>query len=154
MTVENWKYDEFVKANNGKFSALDFIHAVSANVALPQDFALCMGHLFAPQMAIFDGVIVIVDWFDEAKNQEYRRNGMCPEEAQAWVNMVELTDILQGISFDNAKILAAFIAGVWDERIGQAFPNETARANVILEEDSDEVFITIGKFSDERDASV
>ncbi|MFM0365729.1 hypothetical protein [Paraburkholderia sediminicola] len=148
MTIENWKYDEFVKANSGKFSALDFIHAVSAKVALPQDFALCMGHLFAPQMVMFDNIVVIADWFDEARYQEYRSNGMKPDQAQAWINMVELTGIFQGMSFDKAKELALFIAGLWSENIRQKFPNEPTRANVIAEEDLDEVFVTIGRFSE------
>jgi len=65
MTIESWKYDDFVKANGGKFLALDFIHAVSENVALPWDFVLCIGHLFAPQMVMFDDVVVIVEWFDD-----------------------------------------------------------------------------------------
>jgi len=148
MTIENWKYDDFVKANGGKFSALDFIHAVSAKVALPWDFALCMGHLFAPQMLMFDGVVVIVEWFDGERYQEYRNNGMHPEQAQAWTNMVELTDIFQGISFEKAKELAVFIAALWSERISQIFPDEATRASVISDEGLNEVFITIGRFSD------
>lgn len=129
MTIESWKYDDFVKANGGKFSALDFIHAVSEKVALPWDFVLCMGHLFAPQMAMFDGVVVIVEWFDEERYQEYRSTGMNPEQAQAWTNMVELTDIFQGISFDKAKELALFIAALWSERISQIFlANRPGRA--------------------------
>lgn len=148
MTIESWKYDDFVKANGGKFSALDFIHAVSEKVALPWDFVLCMGHLFAPQMAMFDGVVVIVEWFDEERYQEYRSTGMNPEQAQAWTNMVELTDIFQGISFDKAKELALFIAALWSERISQIFPGEPTRASVISDEDLDEVFVTIGRFPD------
>jgi hypothetical protein len=146
MTIESWKYDDFVKANGGKFSALDFIHAVSVKVVLPQDFVLCMGRLFAPQMAMFDDVVVIVDWFDEERYQVYRSNGMNQEQAQAWTNMVELTDIFQGIFFEKAKELAVFIAVLWSERIRQIFPNDPTRASIILDEDLDEVFVTIGRF--------
>ncbi|WP_109484167.1 hypothetical protein [Paraburkholderia sp. C35] len=153
MTIENWKYEDFVKANNGKFSVLDFIHAVSAKVTLPQDFALCMGSLFAPDLAKFDNVIVITEWFDEARFQEYRSDGMSAEQAQAWVNMVELTDIFQGISFDKAKELAEFIVRLWNERIGHKFPKEAAVARVILEVTSEEVFVTIGQFSEHREVS-
>ncbi|MEM5370061.1 hypothetical protein V4C53_29040 [Paraburkholderia azotifigens] len=72
---------DFVKANNGKFSALDFIHAVSATIPLPQDFARCMGHLFGPQMIMFDNIIVVAEWFDEARYKEYRSYGMSPDQA-------------------------------------------------------------------------
>ncbi|WP_091994112.1 hypothetical protein [Paraburkholderia lycopersici] len=148
MTIEHWKYDDFVKANNGRFSALDFIHAVTAKVALPSDFALCMARLFAPKMTLFDNVIVVADWFDEARYEEYRRSGMKPEQAQAWVNMVELTDIFQGISSGQAQQLAVVITGLWDEIISHNFPNTATRASVIFEEDTDEVFVTIGRFSE------
>jgi hypothetical protein len=154
MTIENWKYDDFVKANNGKFSALDFIHAVFAKVALPQDLALCIGHLFAPQLVIFDTIIVAAEWFDETRYRDYRSTGMKLDQAQAWINMVELTGIFHGISFDKAKDLAVLISGLWNERIKQEFPNESTRASVILEEDSDEVFVTIGRFSDTSGTSI
>jgi hypothetical protein len=153
MTIENWKYDNFVEANSGRFSTLDFIHAVFSKVALPQDFALCMGHLFAPQMVMFDDVVVIAEWFDEARYQEYRRNGMKPDQAQAWINMVELTEIFQGISFGKAKKLAVFIAGSWNERIREKFPDEPTTASVISEGDSEEVFVTIGRFSEAPNTS-
>lgn len=146
MNIENWKYDDFVKANNGKFSPLDFIHAVTGNVALPQDFSVCIGHLLAPRMIMFDHVVVAAEWFDEARYQEYRRSGMKPDQAQAWVNMVELTDIFQGISFEKAKELAALIVDLWDDRIRKNFPNEAIGSSVIVDEESDEVFVTIGKF--------
>ncbi|BEU26067.1 hypothetical protein [Paraburkholderia sp. 22B1P] len=97
MTIGNWKYDEFVAANDGRFSVLDFIHAVSKAVSLPGDFAICMGHLFAPEMVMFDGVIVLSEWFDENRYQRYRNDGMQRGEAQAWINMVELTGIFDGI---------------------------------------------------------
>jgi hypothetical protein len=97
MTIENWKYDDFVKAKDGQFSALDFIHAVTAKVALPPDFALCVARLFAPTMTIFDDVIIATEWFDEERYQEYRRNGKRAGQAQAWVDMVKLTDIFQVI---------------------------------------------------------
>lgn len=147
MTVENWKYDDFVKANNGKFSALDFIHAVFAKVPLPQDFVLCMSRLFAPQMIMFDGIVVVADWFDEERYKEYRNSGMTPQHAQPWVNMVELTDIFQGISFDSAKELAALIVRLWSDRIRQDFPGEEIKAAIILEEDAGEVFVTIGEYA-------
>jgi hypothetical protein len=148
MTIENWKYDDFVKANNGRFSALDFIHAVTAKVALPPDFALCMARLFAPTMTIFDNVIIVAEWFDEARYHEYRRSGMKPEQAQAWVNMVELTDIFQGISFDQAQQLAAIITELWNGKLSQNFPHSTTKASAIFEEDSGEVFVTVGSFSE------
>ncbi|WP_321880466.1 hypothetical protein [Paraburkholderia bannensis] len=148
MNIENWRYEDFVSANDGKFSVLDFIHAVTRNVAFPQDFSVCIGHLFAPQMIIFDRVIVAAEWFDEARYQEYRSRGMRSDQAQAWINMVELTDIFQGISFEKAKELAALIAGLWDDRIRRNFPNETIKASVIADEESNEVFVTIGEFLD------
>ncbi|MEF9440913.1 MULTISPECIES: hypothetical protein [Burkholderia] len=146
MNVEDWKYDAFVKANGGKFSVLDFVHAVFAKVSLPQDFTLCMGRFFAPRMIMLDGIIVASDWFDGERYKEYRNSGMSPRQAQPWINMVEITDIFRGISFDNAKDLAALIAGLWDSRIIQNFPDEEARATVILENDAGEVFVTIGEY--------
>ncbi|MEJ0002744.1 MAG: hypothetical protein WDN30_02810 [Pararobbsia sp.] len=102
---------------------------------------------------MFDNVVVIAEWFDEARYQEYRSNGMEPDQAQAWINMVELTEIFQGISFDKAKELAVFIASLWNEHIKQRFPNEPITASVILEEDSGEVFVTIGRFFDSQGTS-
>ncbi|KWI50648.1 hypothetical protein WT72_26270 [Burkholderia pseudomultivorans] len=148
MTVEDWKYEDFVKANNGKFSVLDFLHAIFAKVRLPQDFVLCMSRLFAPQMIVFDGVIVIADWFDEARYNEYRSDGMSPQQVQPWINMVELTDVFQGISVDKAKELAALVVRIWNDRIRQDFPGEAVKARVIVEEDAGEVFVTIGQYAD------
>jgi hypothetical protein len=148
MTIENWSYEDFVKANNERFSALDFIHAVSTKVALPSDFALCIGRLFAPRLVVFDNVIVAAYWFDEARYQEYRKSGMKPAQAQAWINMVELTNIFHGISLEVARELAASIAELWGERIGKNFPNSGTKVSVLIEDDADEVFVTIGSFSD------
>ncbi|WP_124602564.1 hypothetical protein [Burkholderia sp. Bp8963] len=148
MAIENWAYDDFVRVNGGKFSPLDFIHAVSTKISFPPDFLLCVGHLLAPRMIMFDGVIVAAEWFDEKRYGEYRGNGMTPQQAQAWVNAVELTEIFQGISLEKAKEFAYFIARLWDEAIKQNFPDEVTRASVVLEADLGEVFVTIGEFSD------
>ncbi|RQS64345.1 hypothetical protein DID96_28325 [Burkholderia sp. Bp8963] len=99
-------------------------------------------------MIMFDGVIVAAEWFDEKRYGEYRGNGMTPQQAQAWVNAVELTEIFQGISLEKAKEFAYFIARLWDEAIKQNFPDEVTRASVVLEADLGEVFVTIGEFSD------
>jgi hypothetical protein len=149
MTIENWKYKDFVAANNGRFTALDFIHAVSSKIDLPYDFVMCIGGLISPDMVLFDGVVVASNWFDEEKYRERRRTGMAPGQAQAWSNLVEITDIFNGISFESAKELAGFLARTWDGVIEYKFPGEVVRSSIIVEEDSCEVFVTIGKFSDE-----
>lgn len=146
MTIENWKYDEFVKANNGNFSVLDFIHAVSEKIPLPYDFILCLGRLFAPKLTVFDGIIVAADWFDEKRYREYQASGMVATQAQAWINMVEITDIFNDISPKNAEQLATFIANLWTERIRAEFPSERVEANVVIDDGSNEVFVTIGAF--------
>jgi hypothetical protein len=146
MTVENWKYEDFVKANGGKFSVLDFIHAVFAKISLPQDLTLCMSRFFSPQMVRFDGIIVAEEWFDEARYKDYRNSGMSPRQAQSWINMVEITDIFQGISFDNAKNLASLIVKLWDSQISLNFPGEEVKARMIFESDLGEVFVTIGEY--------
>ncbi|MEZ2310527.1 hypothetical protein AB6809_28180 [Paraburkholderia sp. RCC_158] len=95
---------------------------------------------------MFDGVVVLSEWFDENRYQRYRNDGMQRGEAQAWINMVELTGIFDGIALDKARELAVFIAQLWSDRIDQRFPGEATRANVVSGEDSDEIFVTIGKF--------
>ncbi|CAG9207302.1 conserved hypothetical protein [Paraburkholderia tropica] len=147
MTIANWKYDDFVRANNGKFSVLDFMHAVSATGILPQDFSVCMARLFSPRLNMFDNVIVVDEWFDESRYREYRSQGMSSGQAQAWVNMIEITDIFQEISFDKAKVVAELIAGLWSLIIKRDFPDSSTEASVISDVDLGEVFVTVGAFS-------
>ncbi|AEA63591.1 hypothetical protein [Burkholderia gladioli] len=146
MSVENWKYDDFVVANNGKFSVLDFIHAVFAQAPLPEDIVLCMGRLFSPNMVMHEGVIVVADWFDGAKYKEYRDSGMSPSQVQPWINMVELTDIFKGMSVEGANKLASIIADLWRNKIKRDFPESEAEVMIVLEADLGEVFVTIGEY--------
>ncbi|WP_321902716.1 hypothetical protein [Paraburkholderia tropica] len=67
-------------------------------------------------------------------------------EAQAWINLIEVTGIFEGISFEKAKDLAATLAVAWDARIEKLFPDEATRATVIVEEELGEVYVTIGRF--------
>lgn len=146
MTIETWKYDDFLRLNCRKVSEIDFINSVYVASKLPEDFALCIGHLFVPRLVMVDGVIFANEWFSEERYKDYRSRGVGSAEAQAWINLIEVTGIFEGISFEKAKDLAATLAVAWDARIEKLFPDEATRATVIVEEELGEVYVTIGRF--------
>ncbi|RQR36339.1 hypothetical protein DIE12_13830 [Burkholderia sp. Bp9015] len=72
---------------------------------------------------------------------------MAEDQAQAWANLVEITDVLNGISYEKAKEIAICIVELWRERVRIQFPGAEWQVNHIFDDDAEEVFVTMGRFS-------
>jgi hypothetical protein len=147
---ENKPFDfaSFRAANKERnVSGLDYLHAVYKSQDLPADFALCFSKLFKPDFKILGGMAFVAELFDDARYQELLGNGQRPDQAQYWSNLLEITGLFDNLTVDQAYPLAERIAESWNLTLTNQFGVEQALARVIVDEDSEEVFVTIGAYN-------
>ncbi|MFA0997256.1 hypothetical protein ACDH54_16210, partial [Pseudomonas syringae] len=62
-----------------------------------------------------------------------------------WLNMVEITSLLGDIGYDEAAELSAVIRDCWNKKLDRQFPDSGFEARLVLEDDLDEVWVTLCK---------
>ena len=127
-------------------SGLDYLHAIYKSQDLPADFALWFSKLFKPDFKILGGMAFVAELFDEARYQELLGNGQRPDQAQYWLNLLEITGLFDNLTFEQASTLAERIAESWNLALTNQFGVQQALARVIVDGDTDEVFVTIGAY--------
>lgn len=73
-----------------------------------------------------------------------------PGKTQFWVNLLEITGVFDKLSFDQAMEVAVIVSESWNSKILKEFGAEHALARYILDEDTGEIFVTIGLSSEEN----
>jgi hypothetical protein len=147
--LENKPFDfaSFHAANKERnVSGLDYLHAVYKTQNLPADFVLWLSKLFKPDLKLLGGMAFVTELFDEARYQELLGNGQRPDQAQYWLNLLEITGLFDNLTVEQASTLAERIAESWNLALTNQFGVEQALARVIVDGDTDEVFVTIGAY--------
>ncbi|WJN58224.1 hypothetical protein [Pseudomonas sp. SO81] len=147
---ENKPFDfaSFRAANKDRnVSGIDYLHAIYTSQDLPADFVLWFSKLFKPDFKLLGGMAFVAELFDEARYQGLLGNGQRPDQAQYWSNLLEITGLFDNLTVDQAYPLAERIAESWNLTLTNQFGVEQALARVIVDDDSEEVFVTIGAYN-------
>ena len=143
---KSFNFKSFVSANRGQVvTGFDYLRAVYKAHGLTADFIVYFAKLFWPDFKMVDGQIFISDLFDSERYQSLLNNGRNPNEAQFWMNLLEITGLFDEISIDEAIQIAEAIAVNWNSKLDTEFSNESLPARVIHDDETGEVFVTIGK---------
>lgn len=89
----------------------------------------------------------VAELFDDARYQELLGNGQRPDQAQYWLNLLEITGLFANLTVEQASTLAERIAESWNLALTNQFGVEQSLARVIVDDDTDEVFVTIGAYN-------
>jgi len=140
----SFDFTSFVSANADRsVSGFDYLHAIYKAQELPSDFIVWVSRLFCPEFKTVDGMVFISEMFDSEKYNELLRDGRSSSEIQFWINLLEITGMFDGISSEQAMIVAESIADSWNFKLYKEFGDAFVQARAILD-DTGEVFVTIG----------
>ena len=138
-------FSSFSSANMGiAVSGFDYLHAVYKSQDLPADFIFWFAKMFWPEFKTVDGVIFISEIFDPARYKELMNDNKYCKNAQFWMNLVEITGIFDGLSSDQAMIIAKILANSWSSKLYSETGDKMMIARAINDEETGEVFVTIG----------
>jgi hypothetical protein len=143
---------QFIAANPGKkLYSVDYLHAAFKLLQLPSDVALSFAKFFVPKFTVVDALIFLDEVFDLTKYQSYLSDGRTKEEAQFWLNLLEITGIFNdNLSEEEAVRLASSVVYIWNLKIAHEFSGSTSKARVIHDRAEGEVFVTIGQPQQEK----
>ncbi|MEF1257096.1 hypothetical protein [Vibrio sp. M260112] len=135
----------FVSANvERRVSGFDYLHAAYKSQELAADFIVWFARLFCPDFKTVDGTVFIAELFDTEHYQELLRNGHSFTQAQYWLNLLEITGLFDDLSTDQAIKFAESLADSWNSKLTKEFGRVSAPARAIYDEETGEVFVTIG----------
>jgi len=138
-------FEMFASANVGhNISGYDYLHSAYKSQELAADFILWFTRLFCPVFKIVDGNVFISEMFDTVRYQELMRDGHSSTQAQFWLNLLEITGLFDELSTEQAKELAESLADSWNSKLNKEFGVGSTLARTICDEETGEVFVTIG----------
>jgi hypothetical protein len=147
---ENKPFDfaSFRSANADRnVSGFDYLQALYKSQELPADFALWFAKLLRPDFKLLGDMVFVVDLFDGARYQELLKGGQRPDQAQYWINLLEITGLFDNLTLEQAVTLANRIAESWNAALTVQFGADQALARAIVDDDTEEVFVTIGVYN-------
>lgn len=146
IMLKLFSFEAFRSANPKKrLGGYDYLQTISAAAALPADFIVWFSRLFSPRFILVDGTVFIDSLFEAQRYEELRRNGKSLEEAQFWMNLLEVTGLFDQLTVSQAERLAETIVDAWNMRLDKEFPLSTHKARFIHDQETNEVFVVIGK---------
>ena len=138
-------FASFVSANVGRIvSGFDYLHAVYKSQGLAADFILWFARLFWPDFKTVDGIIFVSELFSAERYQELLSNGHSTTQAQFWMNLLEITGLFDDLPTDQAMVIAESLAGSWNSKLQKELGISSTLARAIYDEETGEVFVTIG----------
>jgi len=142
---KSFNFKSFVLANNGRsISCFDYLHAVYKSHRLTADFIFCFAKLFWPDFKVIDGLIFISELFDEGRYRDLLNENRNSTEVQFWMNLLEITGLFDELTPDEAISFAEIISASWNSKLKYEFGTISVPARVIHDDDTGEVFVTIG----------
>lgn len=142
---KSFDFASFVSANAGcDVSGFDYLHAVYKAQSLPADFILWFAKLFCPEFKVVDGMVFVSELFEAGRYQELLNDGRSPEEAQFWMSLLEITGLFDDLSCDEAMVIAEALVKSWNLKLNLEFGVSSMLARAIRDDDTREVFVTIG----------
>ncbi|GLK89770.1 hypothetical protein [Pseudomonas turukhanskensis] len=145
MAHSSFTYEQFLESNSGmRKNGFDYLQLVSKATSLPADFFRYLAILFSPEFVMRDEKIYLLETFDDQAYAEYKQSGMPDAELQFWMNLVEITGVFDVLGTDDALHFAGTLAKAWNLKLTSEFGEGVEKARVIHDEDTGEVFVTIG----------
>jgi hypothetical protein len=140
-----FSFQSFRAANSDSHvSGLDYVHAIYHTQKLPADFSVCMAKLYWPEFRVVDDVVYVAENFDAEHYRALVSDHASPAKKQFWMNLIEVTGLFANLSFNEACIVANALVGSWNAKLSAEFGPAHAKARMVLDEDIDEVFVTLG----------
>ncbi|MWL88867.1 hypothetical protein [Cupriavidus sp. SW-Y-13] len=150
MQNHRWTYEDYVKANpDKKFSRFDYLHAISTQLDFQHELYLTFAELFHPKFLVIDNEIFVEELFSQEEYDKYREQGRTTASIQPWMNLIEITALFNFIEPDAARKIADLICESWNCKIKTEFGFDAASAQIKIEDDFDEIYVTIGKFKND-----
>ncbi len=138
-------FDMFISSNKGSHvSGFDYLHIVYKSQELSGDFILWFARLFCPDFKIVDDAIFISELFNNERYRDLLRHGHSSSQAQFWLNLLEITGLFDHLSTEQALEIAEYLADSWNYKLSKEFGKNSTKARAIHDEDTVEVFVTIG----------
>lgn len=139
-------YEDYLAFNpKGTLSKFGYVWLVIQGGEITHDFLMCFTGFFNPEIFQRDGEFFVRENFEESRYQEYLDRGESAVNSSYWLNLVEVTSFFEALSFEEARTLADAIASCWIAKLNRTFPNSGFTAKVLLEEEFDEVYVTLCK---------
>ncbi|WP_126283745.1 hypothetical protein [Burkholderia stagnalis] len=138
-------FASFVSANpQASVSGLDYVHTVYKDQGLVYDFIFHFARLFCPDFVVVNGGVFVSELFRGEKYENLLNGGDAIHEIQFWMNLLEITGMFDDIYSDQAAEIAKLIAESWNAKMQREFGDLSVPARVISDNETGEVFVTIG----------
>lgn len=143
---KSFSFIEFQRSNSGKnISGIDYVRAVYATTPLHFDFLIHYAQLLSPTIKIVDGRAFIGELFDADRHLELVKTIQDTDQAQYWMNLLEITGLFDDLTTEQAIALAQTISECWNRKLFTEHGSSYGEARYIFDTDSDEVFVTIAR---------
>ncbi|WP_122312930.1 hypothetical protein [Pseudomonas coronafaciens] len=138
-------YEDYLAVNKNGLSRFDYFYMIRVHEGLSDDFVMSFAALFNPTFFCREGEYFVEENYTDLKRKETLLGEVGTLGVAFWVNMVELTSLLGDISYEDAAELGAVIRDCWNTKLNRQFPDSGFEARLILEDDLDEVWVTLCK---------
>lgn len=146
---QSFSLKEFFSANSSKqVSEIDYLHAISYLQKIPADFIVCFAKFFWPNFEIKDEQIYISELFDINRYEILLKEKNSLKEIQFWMNLVEITGLFNNLTSEQALEFGEYLIANWNLKLISEFKVQPGLAQVIYDEETHEVFVTIGSIED------
>ncbi|MEE4680137.1 hypothetical protein V2K56_10840 [Pseudomonas alliivorans] len=142
-SVSKDSYADYLAVNEEGLSRFDYFYMVREKKDLCGDFIISFAALFNPTLFYKGEGCFVKENYTELKYQEFVGSGLNVVDVPYWVNMVEITSLLGDIGYEDAAEIGAVICKCWNDKLSQQFPDSGSEAILLLEDDLDEVWVTL-----------
>lgn len=142
---KNISYTEYASLNDGKVSRFKYLYMVLDSENIHDDFKCILFGLFNPTIFFLNEGYFIEENFTQDRYDQTVAQGIAPLEIPGWLNMIEITSLLGDVGYDEAAELGALIRDCWNTKLNRQFPDSGFEARLVLEDDLDEVWVTLCK---------
>jgi hypothetical protein len=141
--LKKLSYKSFLGMSSIELSNFDYFYAVRQGLDVHEDFIASFVAIFNPVIIEVNDGLFVKENFTAKQYDDLLGGGVERSEIPYWLNMIELTDLLGEISYDSAAELGQVIRDCWAAKLEKTFPNSGFEARLLLEDDLDEVWVTI-----------
>ena len=147
-SIKSFDFSSFVNANKDHaVTGIDYVRAIYVNHELASDFIVCFARFLWPSFNILNDKVFVAELFDPEMFERHLSLSKNLEEAQFWMNLLEITGVFDELPTEQAMEVALIISESWNSKIFKEFGAEYAVARRIYDEEYGEVFVTIGSRS-------
>ena len=147
-SIKSFDYSSFVDANKGHaVTGIDYVRAIYVNHELASDFIVWFARFLWPSFNILNDKVFVTELFDPEMFERHLSLSKNLEEAQFWMNLLEITGVFDELPSEQAWEVALIVSESWNAKIVKEFGVEYAVARHFYDEETGEVFVTIGSRS-------